>query len=593
MTRLRVWAPLVQRLELECAGQCRPMAQEADGWWAADAPELVHGTDYAFRLDGAGPFPDPRSPWQPHGVHGPSRWLDHTRFRWHDAGWQAPPLASAVIYELHVGTFTPEGTFEAVIDRLDHLRELGITHVELMPVAEFSGERGWGYDGVDLFAPHHAYGGPEGLKRLVDACHRRGLAVLLDVVYNHLGPAGNYLGAFGPYFTDAYHTPWGDAVNLDRAHSGPVRRFFLDNALMWLEDYHFDGLRIDAVHAIIDTSAIHFLEDLAREVRALEARVGRHLVVIAESDLNDPRLVRSAEAGGYGLDAQWNEDFHHALHAALTGERDGYYEDFGRLEHVARALTRGLVYDGRYSTYRKRVHGRYAGDLPGRRFVGCLQNHDQVGNRAMGERSAHLLSPGLARVGAALVLTAPFVPLLFQGEEWGARTPFLYFTDHEDPELAAAVREGRRSEFAAFGWDPERIADPQARETFDRSRLDWDEPQRVPHAAILGWHRDLIALRRAHPCMGDDRPGGLDVRFDEPQRWLMVIREGTSVVCNLAATARSLHCPHPGGAGVLLASDPAIRVDGDRVHLPGESVVILRRIPESPVLHTQSDGNPS
>jgi maltooligosyltrehalose trehalohydrolase len=578
VTCVRVWAPEVRRVELECAGQRRPMAREADGWWFVEAPELVHGTDYAFRIDEEGPFPDPRSPWQPHGVHGPSRWLDHGRFRWHDTGWQAPPLASAMIYELHVGTFTPEGIFEAVIDRLDYLKDLGITHVELMPVAEFPGKRGWGYDGVDLFAPHHAYGGPDGLKRLVDACHRKGLAVLLDVVYNHLGPSGNYLGRFGPYFTDAYRTPWGDAVNLDRAHSDTVRRFFLDNALMWLEEYHFDGLRIDAVHAIVDTSAIHFLEALAREVRALEARLGRHLVVIAESDLNDPRVVRAPEVGGYGLDAQWNEDFHHALHAVLTGERDGYYEDFGAVADLAAALTRGLVYDGRYSVYRRRSHGRPASDLRGRRFVGCLQNHDQVGNRAMGERSAQLLSAGLLRVGAALVLTAPFVPLLFQGEEWGADTLFLYFTDHEDPDLAEAVREGRRREFAAFGWDPEGIPDPQAPATFERSRLDWDQRDREPHAGLLRWYRDLIALRRAHPAFAEDGLEQVRVRFDESERWLMMRRKELAVACNLGTSQRRLDCPAGCHPRILLASDPGVAVTRETIHLPAETVAILELV---------------
>ena len=444
-----------------------------------------------------------------------------------------------------------------------------------MPVAEFSGDRGWGYDGVDLYAPHHAYGGPDGLKRFVDACHCRGLAVLLDVVYNHLGPIGNYLGRFGPYFTDRYATPWGEAVNLDGGGSVEPRRFFIDNALMWLRDYHIDGLRLDAVHAIVDTSAYHFLEQLADEVSELEGCLGRRLLLIAESDLNDPRVVRAPEIGGHGLDAQWNEDFHHALHAVLTGERDGYYADFGAVADLAAALTRGLVYDGRYSTYRRRSHGRPAADLPGRRFVGCLQNHDQVGNRAMGERSAQLLSAGLLRVGAALVLTAPFVPLLFQGEEWGADTPFLYFTDHEDPDLAEAVREGRRGEFAAFGWDPARIPDPQAPETFERSRLDWDQPAREPHAGLLRWYRDLIALRRAHPAFGDDRLEGIVVHYDESERWLMMRRGDLAVACNLGTAQRRLDCPAGRHPRILLASDPGVAVTRETIHLPAESVAIL------------------
>ncbi len=579
MTRLSIWAPKAERVVLECAGSQMPMTPLKGGWWRVEAEALAHGVDYAFLLDGDGPFPDPRSPWQPHGVHGSSRWVAHDTFEWSDAGWRAPPLAAAVIAEIHVGTFTPAGTFDAVIGKLDHLVALGITHLELMPVAEFPGERGWGYDGVNLFAPHHAYGGPHGLKRLVDACHHRGLAVLLDVVYNHLGPDGNYLGQFGPYFTDAYNTPWGDAVNLDRADSDEVRRFFIDNALMWLRDYHFDGLRIDAVHAIIDTSAVHLLEALSGEVRRLEGHTGRPLVLIAESDLNDPRLIRPVEIGGFGLDAQWNEDFHHALHAALTGESDGYYADFGSLRHLAKALTRGFAYDGAYSRYRRRAHGRPATGLPGRRFVGCLQNHDQVGNRAIGERSSHLLSPGLLKVGAALVLTSPFVPMLFQGEEWAATSPFLYFTDHRDPELANAVRKGRREEFAAFGWDPESIPDPQSADSFERSRLDWDEPSRPAHAEILAWHHALIALRRGHPAFADDRLDQIEVRFDEHLRWLMLVRPGVVIACNLGTRGQSLECPEAHDAPLLLQSSPGVDWQGHQLRLPGESVAVLGRPP--------------
>ena len=575
MTLVKVWAPKAEKVVLECAESQTPMLRREDGWWTVDTGYLAHGVDYAFHVDGEGPFPDPRSPWQPLGVHGPSRWVEHDTFEWSDAGWRAPPLSAAVIVEIHVGTFTPEGSFDAVVDRLDHLVNLGITHLELMPVQEFPGERGWGYDGVDLFAPHHAYGGPDALKRLVDACHRRGLAVLLDVVYNHLGPDGNYLARFGPYFTDAYSTPWGDAVNLDRAHSDEVRRFFIDNALMWLRDYHFDGLRIDAVHAIVDTSAVHFLEALSGEVRRLEARTGRPLVLIAESDLNDPRLVRPVEVGGYGLDAQWNEDFHHALHAVLTGESDGYYADFGQLEHLARVLMRGLAYGGIYSRYRQRTHGRPATGLTGRRFVACLQNHDQIGNRATGERSGHLLSQGLLKVGAALVLTSPFVPMLFQGEEWGASSPFLYFTDHHDPELAAAVREGRREEFAAFGWDPESIPDPQSRETYERSRLDWEERLQEPHAEILDWHRALIGLRVTHPAFADDRLEKVQVRFDEQRRWLLIVRPELAIACNLQTEPQPVECPEARGHRVLLRSSRAIDWQGDTLALPGESVAVL------------------
>jgi len=575
MAEMRVWAPKARLVELDSHGRLLSMKKNEAGWWCVEAPFIQHGVDYAFRVDGEGPFPDPRSPWQPEGVHGPSRWVDHHRFAWTDSGWQQPPLGSAVIYELHVGTFTPEGTFDSAIDRLDDLVDLGVTHVELMPVAEFSGKRGWGYDGVDLYAPHHAYGGPDGLKGLVDACHQRGLAVLVDVVYNHLGPCGNYLGRFGPYFTDKYKTPWGQAVNLDGPDSDEVRRFFIENALMWLRDYHMDGLRIDAVHAIVDASAIHFLEQLAAEVRNLETELSRHLVLIAESDLNDPRVVRPPELGGYGIDAQWNEDFHHALHAILTGEQAGYYQDFGQLAHLARVMTQGLVYDGRYSNYRRRRHGRPATGLSGHRFVGCLQNHDQVGNRAVGERTSHLLSPGRLKIGAALVMTCPFVPMLFQGEEWCASTPFLYFTDHQDPELGEAVKHGRRNEFAAFGWDPDQIPDPQAEETFLRSKLDWGESSRLPHRDMLQWYRSLIKLRRRLPGLTDGRLSETRVHFDDTARWLTMTRGSVLVACNFSGASQRIPCSELAAKEIVLSSEKQIVAEETAISFPGHAVAIL------------------
>src|ERR1051325_2001312 len=418
MHSFSLWAPNAKRVEVEIDRKRTPMNAGENGWWSAlvSAPA---GSDYAFILDGGEPLPDPRSPWQSRGITGPSRIVDHQSFSWTDRNWQARPLSAAVIYELHVGTFTAAGTFRSTIERLEALVDLGITHVELLPVAEFSGSRGWGYDGADLYAPHHAYGTPDDLKLLVDACHKRGLGIILDVVYNHLGPAGNYLARFGPYFTDRHATPWGPAVNLDGPGSDEVRRFFCDNALMWLRDYHFDGLRLDAVHAIIDSSALHFLEQLACEVRDLGAQTGRHLCLIAESDLNDPRIIRPQAVGGYGVDAQWNDDFHHALHTVLTGERDGYYVDFGSIADLAKAFKNGFVYDYRYSKFRRRRYGRPGVSLSGHSLVGYAQNHDQIGNRAKGERSSHLLSTSHLKIAAALVLTAPFIPMLFQGEEWG------------------------------------------------------------------------------------------------------------------------------------------------------------------------------
>ncbi len=569
----RVWAPLPRKVEARVGEDCFPMAKEADGWWTVVLPCVKPGSDYGFILDGEGPFPDPRSPWQPYGIDGLSRLMNHVDFPWTDAHWQAPPLSSAVIYELHVGTFTPQGTFDAVIEKLDHLAGLGVTHVELMPVNEFSGARGWGYDGVDIFAPHHAYGGPEGLKRLVDACHARRLAVLLDVVYNHLGPAGNNLGKYAPYFTRRYSSPWGEAINFDDAENHEVRRFFCDNALMWLRDYHFDGLRLDAVHAIFDASAIPFLEQLAVEVKKLEAYLNRPLVLIAESDLNDPRLLWGRERGGFGLDAQWSDDFHHALHAVLTGEKNGYYADFGTVADLSKALQNAYVYDGSYSAFRRRPHGRPPLGLNGNRFLGYLQNHDQAGNRARGERSSQLMSAGRLKIGAALVLTAPFIPLLFQGEEWGANTPFLYFTDHHDPKLGEAVRHGRRREFAAHGWNEGDIPDPQARTTFERSKLNWSELLQPSHADLLDWHRRLIALRQTEPGLCDGRMDCVRTRHDESQQWLVVERGPFVVACNLGSSPRPILFP-AGQHQLLMASAP---IQSPYI-LPPDSVAIMKRV---------------
>ncbi|MFN2389504.1 MAG: malto-oligosyltrehalose trehalohydrolase [Actinomycetota bacterium] len=570
---LTVWAPHAARVDVQLAGRVA-MDSRGDGWFRAPAPPP--GTDYGFVVDGGDPRPDPRSPWQPHGVHGPGRTVDHAAFGWTDARWRGTGLAGAVFYELHVGTFTPEGTFDGAIARLPHLVDLGVTIVELMPVAHFPGGRGWGYDGVDLYAPHHDYAGPDGLKRFVDACHSHGLAVVLDVVYNHLGPSGNYLDTYGPYFTDRYVTPWGRAVNLDGRGSDQVRAFIIDNALMWLADYHCDGLRLDAVHAIVDTSAVHILEELAGQVGELAERSNRRLLLIAESDLNDPRVVRAPELGGYGMDAQWSDDFHHAMHAALTGERSGYYDDFGSISCIAKALREAFVYDGIHSQYRDRRHGRPAGEISGTRFLGYLQTHDQVGNRARGERSSALMSTGALKIGAALVLTSPFTPMLFQGEEWGATTPFLYFTDHDDPDLARAVSEGRKREFAAFGWRPEEVPDPQDQTSFERSKLDWSEPERAPHDDLLAWHKSLIDLRRAEPALADGRRDLVRTSFDEDRRWLMVERDPITVACNLAQAPSALPvAPARRRCLVLTSGAPPVQGAGaDTVTLEPESVTI-------------------
>ena len=529
--------------------------------------------DYRFSIDGGDPLPDPRSPWQPDGPHGPSRALDHSAFTWTDSGWSAGELADAVVYECHIGTFTTEGTFDAAVEKLPYLADLGINALELMPVAEFPGRRGWGYDGVDLFAPHHAYGGPDGLKRLVDAAHAHGIAMILDVVYNHLGPDGNYLGSFGPYFTDRYSTPWGQAINFDGPESVQVRSFFTANTKMWLRDYHFDGVRLDAIHAIVDTSAIHFLEELRSQVDALEEQLGRKLWVIAESDLNDPRVVQTPELGGFGLDAQWSDDFHHALHAALTGERSGYYADFGEIAQIAKALGHAFVYDGVYSRFRRRIHGKRPAGIPGYRFLGYQQNHDQVGNRARGERSSALMSPGLLKAAAALVLMSPFVPMLFQGEEWGATTPFQYFTDH-NAELGRLVSEGRKKEFAAFGWSEDEIPDPQDPATFERSKLDWAELDRPQHKELLEWHRALIASRRERPELRDGRLDDVRVTHNDRERWIVVERGPLTIACNLSTEPRDVPITDERMQKMLATSGEEPLVAGGSAALSAESVTI-------------------
>ncbi len=579
---VRVWAPAAQQVEVELEGtRRRPLVREAGGWWRLEQL-LPAGGRYAFVLDGGRPLPDPRSPYQPEGVHGPSCVVDHDAFPWTDAAWRPPALGEGVIYELHVGTFTPEGTFAAVIDRLDDLLELGVTHVELMPVNEFPGRRGWGYDGVDLFAPHHGYGGPEGLKRLVDACHAAGVAVILDVVYNHLGPEGNYLGQFGPYFTDTYKTPWGQAINLDEAGSDEVRRFIVDNALMWLRDYHLDGLRVDAIHAFYDRSAVPLLEQLATEVNALSSELDRRLVLIAESNLNDPKVVTPRFAGGYGCDAQWTDDLHHALHALLTGEQDGYYQDFGSLADVAKALERVFVQDGSYSVFRGRRHGRpVPRDLDGHRFLGYLQTHDQVGNRARGERLGHLIPTRRLKLAAALVLCSPRVPMLFQGEEWNAAAPFLYFTSHTDPDLAEAVREGRRHEFEAFGWKPEDVPDPQAESTFEASRLDWSERDQPEHRDVLHWYRDLLRLRRDRRDLREGRLETVRVRHDAEQGWLVLERPATSVAVNTSDVPRRVPLEPDRPHRVALGDPLGLRTQQDPltrerwIPLPPDGVAVL------------------
>jgi len=579
MTTFEVWAPNHDRVRLRALGNDHEMSPIGDGQWRVTLPGAGPGTDYGFLLgDDETPVPDPRSRWQPDGVHGLSRLYDTQAYEWGDAVWTGRQLAGSVVYELHVGTFTPEGTFAAAAGRLDHLVELGVDLVELLPVNAVNGTRNWGYDGVDWYAVHEPYGGPDGLKAFVDACHRRGLGVVLDVVYNHLGPSGAYLPRFGPFLKPGRST-WGELVNLDGPGSGPVRRHILDSALMWLHEYHVDGLRLDAVHALVDLGATHLLEQLAIEVDALSAHLRRPLTLIAESDLNDPRLIRSRDAGGYGLTAQWDDDIHHALHALLTGERQGYYADFGSLATLAKALTGAFVHDGSYSSFRGRLHGRRVNrdDTPGYRFVAFLQDHDQVGNRALGDRLSgepDALPPELLKVGAALLLTAPFTPMLWMGEEWGASTPWQFFTSHPEPELAASVAAGRRDEFAGHGWATGDVPDPQDPATFERSKLDWSELDDDKHADVLDFYRRLLALRRSRPELSDPRLDLVEVGYDEGARWLVVYRGALRVAVNLAAERQEV--PLDGTPmSVLLASRPGFVYRDGVIELEPASAAVV------------------
>jgi maltooligosyltrehalose trehalohydrolase len=576
VTTLSVWAPAAGVVEVETRDARHRLRSVRSGWWIADLP-IEHGDDYAFVLDNGDALPDPRSRWQPHGVHAASRWYDHELFEWSDAGWRGTRLAGSVVYEMHVGTFTPTRTFDSAIQHLDHLVRLGVDLVEVMPVAAFDGTQGWGYDGVSLFAVHEPYGGPDGFKRFVDACHARGLGVVLDVVYNHLGPSGNYLPRFGPYFTDHHHTPWGAAVNLDDVYSNDVRRFVIDNALSWLRDFHVDGLRLDAVHELVDGTATHLLEELAGEVDALSTALGRPLSLVAESDLNDARLVTAREAGGYGLAAQWNDDFHHALHAMLTGEQKGIYADFGSLATFAKAMTQVFVHDGTWSSFRRRRHGRPVDveRLPGYRFVAFVQDHDQIGNRSVGDRISMALSDGLLRIGAALMLTSPFTPMLFMGEEWAASTPWQFFSSFPEPALARAISEGRRLEFAEHGWDVSTFPDPQSPETVAHSTLVWEELDRQPHASTLSWYAALIALRRREADLTEPRLHRVAMSFDEERRWLVVSRGALRVVCNLAGRRQPIAVTE-AVVELLLSSDADVACAEATVELPAESVAIVR-----------------
>ncbi|ANP50238.1 maltooligosyltrehalose trehalohydrolase [Streptomyces griseochromogenes] len=577
--QFEVWAPQADRVTLHCEDATRTLERDPErvGWWTGQA-RARDGSRYGYALDDGPVLPDPRSRRQPDGPDGLSAVVEHGRYTWRSA-WAGRDLPGAVLYELHVGTYTREGTLDAAAARLEHLVELGVSHVELMPLCPFPGRHGWGYEGVSPWAVHEPYGGPEALKRFVDRAHELGLGVVLDVVHNHLGPSGNHLPRFGPYFTDTHHTPWGAAVNLDAPGSDEVRAYFLGSALAWLRDYRIDGLRLDAVHALHDTRACTFLEELSAAVDGLAGELGRPLFLVAESDLNNPRIITPRAENGLGLHAQWNDDFHHAVHTALTGESQGYYADFARdpFAALAKTLTGGYFHDGTYSGFRDRGHGRPLdrSRVAAHRLLGYSQTHDQVGNRAQGDRLPALLSPGLLACAAALTLTAPFTPMLFMGEEWAAGTPWQFFTDHTDPELAEAVRRGRRREFAQHGWAEEDVPDPQDPATRERSCLDWSEPEREPHARVLAWYRRLIALRREQPDLTDPDLADTKVAYDREARWLAFRRGDVRVAVNLGKEAAAI----PLGsrrAQVLAAWDPVAAPGPDGLlQVPAESCVVL------------------
>ncbi|HEU4946810.1 MAG TPA: malto-oligosyltrehalose trehalohydrolase [Kribbella sp.] len=573
MHRFTVWAPKADAVDLVLPGGSAPLERADGGWWVRDVAEAGHGTDYAFSVDGSSPMPDPRSAWQPEGVHGMSRVFDSARHPWTDCHWAGRDVRGAILYELHVGTFTPEGTLDAAIGHLDHLVALGVQMVSLLPVAAFPGNYGWGYDGVDLYAVHEPYGGPEALQRFVDQCHSAGVAVCLDVVYNHLGPSGNYLDSFGPYFTDRHTTPWGPAVNLDDEGSAEVRRWICDNALRWFRDFHVDALRLDAVHALADDSPTHLLAQLATETAELAVRLGRPLGLVAESDLNDPRMVEPVSDGGLGMTAQWGDDFHHALHTLLTGERAGYYADFGTPATLAKTLTRVFLHDGCYSTFRGQDWGRPVDPARhrGHAFLAYTSNHDQVGNRALGDRPD--LTPGQRAIAAALTITSPFTPMLFMGEEWGASTPWRFFTDHPEPELAEAIRTGRHREFAEHGWDAETVPDPQDPATRDSSVLDWSELSEEPHRRLLSWYRDLLTLRAGSDDLQDDRLDSVGVDYDEAGSWLVVRRGELRIVVNLTASPLSVPLDHAPSYGVL--DFDGVELEPAGIRLPAHGVALV------------------
>lgn len=575
MHTFEVWAPTPESVRVEVDGITHEMDRTDDGWWRAEV-DCDNRARYGFVVDGE-TLPDPRSPRQPEGVHLRSQLHQLDEASWTDSQWTGRQLPGSSVYELHIGTFTPEGTFDAAIERLDHLVDLGVGFVEIMPVNGFNGTHNWGYDGVLWYTVHEIYGGPDGLQRLVNAAHERGLGVILDVVYNHLGPSGNYLEKFGPpYIADGANT-WGRTINIGGPQSGEVREYIIGNALRWMRDFHIDGLRLDAVHALVDHTGTHILEELAVRTETLSAHLGRPLTLIAESDLNDATLITPRAAGGFGLDAQWDDDIHHTIHTAVSGERQGYYADFGSLESLANTLRRGFFHAGTYSSFRGRVHGRPI-DIthqPASALLAYTCTHDQIGNRAIGgDRPSAYLTPGQLAIKAALVLLSPYTPMLFMGEEWGgATTPFQFFTSHPEPELGEATAKGRKAEFAAHGWNSDDIPDPQDPQTFLRSKLDWDERDDETRARVLACYRDLLALRRKRIEITDPWLGGhLHVDYDEDDQWITLRRGALQIVCNLGTDAASVPA---GGTPILWWDPPTQDETASATAVPGHSFVVL------------------
>ena len=583
-TRFKVWCPKARSVSVCLINVDKPpvpLAKAEGGYWEAILSELPAGTTYRYIIDDQNERPDPASRFQPKGVHGPSQIIDPSTFPWTDGNWQGIPLDAYIVYELHTGTFTSEGTFDSIIPQLPYLRDqVGITAIELMPVAQFPGTRNWGYDGAYLFAPQNSYGGPDGLRRLVDACHAHGLAVILDVVYNHFGPEGNYIGDFGPFFTEVYRTPWGSAINYDGPESDAVRHFIISNAVYWIREFHMDALRLDAIHGIFDFSAKHILQEMGEAVHAEAIQSGRHIYVIAESDLNDSRIISPPSKGGYGLDAQWSDDFHHSLHCLLTQETGGYYEDFGQLHQLARAYREYFVYSGEYSPHRKRHHGNSAKQCNPAQFVICAQNHDQIGNRAEGERHSTLIPFEALKVANAAVLLTPNIPMLFMGEEYGETSPFLYFIDHSDPHLVEAVRQGRRREFAAFGWSE--VPDPYDVLTFERSRLNIDIGKNLKNNAHLAWSHSLITLRKTIPSLGTGHKSDQFRVWPYPKANTLVLfrkaGEGPAalIILGFNKQAATLTLQHPEGLWHRRLDNQDPQFGGAGIHLAPERLSLSK-----------------